>query len=144
MNDTSIMVALVTFLATACVGLIGYIFTRQTAQTDRAFDRGVARVDQTADRQSTHGEAMAGALARINQLEDDRAKIADALDRLARLEEFRIHAMPKLDEAERTARAFVGVNEQIKTIFNRLDSIPHEVVELLKSHLRQAPRSATA
>lgn len=144
MDPTSIMVALVTFLATACVGLVGYIFTRHTHQIDRAHDRGAARVDHTADKQSTHGELMAGALARIGQLETDRAKIADALDRLARLEEFRIHAMPKLEEAEATARGFVGMQEQMRTVFRRLDAIPAEVVELLKLHLRPVARGATS
>lgn len=144
MEANAIMVALVTFLATSCVGLVGYIFMRHTAQTDRAQDRGAARVDQTADKQTTQGELMAGAMARIGQLETDRSKIADALDRLARLEEFRIHAMPRLEEAEATARGFVGMQEQMRTVFKRLDAIPHEVVELLKLHLRQAPRGATA
>lgn len=140
--DTTLLVALATFLATSCVGLIAYIFTRQTQQTDRAQDRGAARVDQTADKQSTQGEMMAGALARIGQLETDRSKIADALDRLARLEEFRIHAMPRLEEAEATARGFVGMQEQMRTVFKRLDQIPAEVVELLKLHLRPAARGA--
>lgn len=144
MDSSAIMVALVTFLATACAGLVGYIFTRQTQQTDRANDRGAARVEHTADKQSTQGELMAGVLARVAQLEADRTLIASALDRLARLEEFRIHAMPKLEEAEVTARGFVGMQEQMRTVFRRLDQIPSEVVELLKLHLRQAPARGAA
>lgn len=138
MNDTTILVALVTFLATACVALVGYIFTRQTAHTDRSANR----VERAVDRQSTQGELMAGALARISQLEIDRSKIAEALDRLARLEEFRVHAMPKLEEAEATARGFVGMQEQMRTVFKRLDAIPAEVVDLLKLHLRPARGAA--
>lgn len=132
MDTTAVLVALVTFLATSCVGLVAYIFTRHTTRSDHAQDRG-------AEKQSTHGELMAGALARIGQLETDRSKIAEALDRLARLEEFRLHAMPRLEEAEATARGFVGMQEQMRTVFKRLDQIPAEVVELLKLHLRQAP-----
>lgn len=144
MGADPILVALITFLATSCVGLIGYIFTRQTRYTDRAADRGEQHISRTADKQSTQGELMAGALARITQLEADRTMIASALDRLARLEEFRIHAMPKLEEAEATARGFVGMQEQIRTVFKRLDAIPGEVVDLLKLHIRSASQRSPA
>jgi hypothetical protein len=139
-----IIYMLLSFLGTSCVGLVLYIFTRQTAQTDRATDRNDTRADRTAEKQGTQGELMAGVLARIGQLEADRSKIADALDRLARLEEFRIHAMPKLEEAEATARSFVAVQEQLKTVFKRLDAIPGEVVELLKLHIRATPQRSPA
>lgn len=139
--DNTIAVALITFLATACLSLIGFIFTRQTARTDRAEARGEHKQEKVVEKQSTQAEIMAGVLARVGQLETDRGLIASALDRLARLEEFRGHAMPRLEEAEATARGFIAMQEQIKTVFKRLDAIPGEVVDLLKLHVRSASRS---
>jgi hypothetical protein len=119
------------FLAGIVVALIG--------AWGKSLIEGLGR---TGEKQGAQGETMAGVLSRIGQLESDRAKIADALDRLSRLEEFRIHATPRLDEAERTARALEGMKEQIKTLFNRVDEIPRDVVAELAAKFRVNVRSA--
>lgn len=99
---------------------------------------GIGRQDA---KQGVQGETMAGVVTRLGQLETDRAKIAEALDRLARLEEFRIHATPRLEEADRTARALEGVREQIKTLFSRVEEIPRDVVNELAAKFRVNVRS---
>jgi hypothetical protein len=91
-------------------------------------DRDVTRAkDRLIDRQSDQAEVMAGVVARLSQVEDGQSKLADALNRLTRLEEFRLHAMPKLEEAEETARTVIAFGEQMKTVFKRIDVMSEQM-----------------
>lgn len=95
---------------------------------DEGRDRDVTRVkDRLIDRQSDQAEVMAGVVARLSQVEEGQSKLADALNRLTRLEEFRLHAMPKLEEAEETARTVIAFGEQMKTVFKRIDVMSEQM-----------------
>ncbi len=91
-------------------------------------DRDVSSTkERLSDRQASQGELMAGVIARLSQVEEGQNKLADALNRLTRLEEFRLHAMPKLEEAEETARTVIAFGEQMKTVFKRIDAMSMEM-----------------
>lgn len=134
-------------------GLMGLVlalaFRLWDRNRDENRDRDKSRErtgDRIGDKQGAQAELLAGYGARITQLEDDRGKIADALDRLARLEEFRIHASDKLEEAEATARSAIAFGEQMKTVFKRLDALTEQVTQLpravaaeLRTMIRPAP-----
>lgn len=107
----------------------------------RRADRGEARSDRASERQTEQGETIADAVARIASLEASNAQIADALQRLARIEEWRTLAGPKLDEVDRTANAVTALNERVKTLFNIIEDLPHRIVSELKAHAR-SPRPA--
>lgn len=83
----------------------------------------IERFGKGAADQGAHNEALAGVVVRVGELERDRSKIADALDRLARLEEFRLHAAPRLDEADETARTLISFTEQVKSVGKRMDAL---------------------
>ena len=106
---------------------------RERAERGRDGDLRHTR-ERVTDKQAAQGELMAGVVARIGQLEhgqtkleDGQGKIAEALDRLTRLEEFRLHAMPKLEEAEETARTVIAFGEQMKTVFKRIDVLSEQM-----------------
>lgn len=92
----------------------------------KAWDTVVAKWGK----QGAQGEHLAGVMARVSQLEDDRGKIAQALDRITRLEEFRIHSVPRLEEAEQTARTVVAFGEQMKSVFKRIDAMTEEMTSM--------------
>ena len=119
-------------------GLIILLWKRGADQRDRAEQGREGDLRHTrervTDKQVAQGELMAGVVARIGQLEhgqtkleDGQGKIAEALDRLTRLEEFRLHAMPKLEEAEETARTVIAFGEQMKTVFKRIDVLSEQM-----------------
>lgn len=126
-------------------GMAGLIVTLVLRNADRTSRDGEGR----NRKQASQGELMAGVLARVSQLEEGHSKIADALDRLTRLEEFRLHAMPKLDEAEETARTVIAFGEQMKTVFRRIDvmaeqmnKLPNAVATELRTLIRTVPAGA--
>jgi hypothetical protein len=95
---------------------------------DEGRNRDVMRAeDRLSHRQSDQAEVMAGVVARLGQVEEGQSKLADALNRLTRLEEFRLHAMPKLEEAEETARTVIAFGEQMKTVFKRIDVMSEQM-----------------
>ncbi len=112
---------------TLVLAIIGGLCAIIMALLKRNADGTTQRSEKTQDKQVSQGEVMAGVLARVSSLEDGHSKIADALDRLTRLEEFRLHAIPKLDEAEETARAQIAFGEQMKTVFKRIDGMSEQM-----------------
>lgn len=122
-------------------GLCGIIILLLKRGADRRDDADRGREgefrqtrERVTDKQAAQGELMAGVVARIGQLEtgqskleDGYEKVADALDRLTRLEEFRLHATPRLEEAEETARTVIAFGEQMKTVFKRIDVMSEQM-----------------
>lgn len=151
-------------------GLCGIIILLLKRGADRRDDADRGREgefrqtrERVTDKQAAQGELMAGVVARIGQLEsgqskleDGYEKVADALDRLTRLEEFRLHADPKLKEAEETARTVIAFGVQMETVRARLDlmgeqmnkqtekinDMPDAVVTKLCDFVRLAPKQA--
>lgn len=121
-------------LVSAVACLVWYLMRRGEARhdmrdlRDEGRDRDTARAkDRLTDRQASQAELMAGVMARLGRVEEGQSKLADALDRLTRLEEFRLHAMPKLEEAEETARTVIAFGEQMKTVFKRIDQMSEQM-----------------
>lgn len=115
-------------------GLCGIIILLLKRGADRRDDAERGREgefrhtrERVTDKQAAQGELMAGVVARIGKLEDGYDKVADALDRLTRLEEFRLHATPRLEEAEETARTVIAFGEQMKTVFKRIDLMSEQM-----------------
>lgn len=115
-------------------GLCGIIILLLKRGADRRDDADRGREgefrqtrERVTDKQAAQGELMAGVVARIGKLEDGYDKVADALDRLTRLEEFRLHATPRLEEAEETARTVIAFGEQMKTVFKRIDLMSEQM-----------------
>lgn len=145
-SDTAqLWVAVIAIAVTVVIAIVGGLVSVIVALLKRNADRserheegreGELRQtrDRVTDKQATQGEVMAGVVARIgqlesgqNKLEDGYEKVADALDRLTRLEEFRLHADPKLKEAEETARTVIAFGEQMKTVFKRIDLMSEQM-----------------
>lgn len=134
--------------------IIGAWIKDRVEEFTRRHDRADARDEKQADEQHTQAVDLAAAEARIdavegaqNRLESAVGALANAVERLARLEEWRMLAAPKIDEAELTARAVVGIGEQVKTLFARIDdmdkAMPGRIVTELKAQFRQPAAAQT-
>lgn len=118
-----VILALIGFAAM----LIGKIFTRHQDQADQRDEDFGRSKDRLRDRQGSQGETLASVSARVDGLQSVVDKVADALQRIARLEEWRTLAHARLDEADDTARSVVALTEQNKSIFKRLDVIDDKI-----------------
>lgn len=138
LGDALALVAWVVGIAIVIIGgLASLIVALALRNADRTARDGEGRDRESnhererfTDKQASQGELMAGVLARVAQLEDGQSQIAEALNRLTRLEEFRLHAMPKLEGAEETARTVIVFGEQMKTIFRRIDTMTEQMNKL--------------
>lgn len=166
--ETTNWITIIAVMATALAGIVGFVVAKMDRRADKTeaaqsendkliaavkalIDERGPRHDRAEDRQTHHGETLAGAVARIGNLEESSAKVADALERLVRIEEWRsTHADPKLLEVDRTARAVAGIQSDIKTLFHRVEemaerqeSMPDAIVDKLMTRVRTQPRAAS-
>lgn len=108
------------------------------------------RQEKHGDKQQTQGETQAALGVRVDAMEDAFSKVADAMQRIARLEEWRLGVSPRIDDADATSRAVVTLVSENKTIFKRMDAtdrkldeqsakidaLPRETAEYLRGLIR--------
>lgn len=143
-------------------GVIGYLLSRDSQRRDRREERGEDEFGRTREhlssKQAGQAETLAGVSARVDGLQSIIDKVADALERIARLEEWRSNSTRRLDDADDTGRVVVSLQEQNKTIFRRMDQtddkidqlaheqadIPRRTAEMLRTMIRpvEQPRRA--
>lgn len=129
----------VIFLLGLVAAMVGGWAKDRVEEFSKRSDRIEDRVEHRADKQSTQGETLAGAVARIAALEVATAQIADAVQRIARVEEWRSIVAPKLEEVDLIGRAVAAMTEQIRTLFNRLDSLPRDTADQLMARIKARP-----
>lgn len=111
--------------------------------------QALSKLDFTSIRSAATRSDLAAVEARVVNLEEDRSKIADALERLARMEERHAANSPRLDRADATADAMIALAEQMRTAFRRLDAfsaqledLPRQTARELRSLIRPASSHA--
>lgn len=126
--------------ALLAVGGIVVLLLRRNA------DGTSSRVEKHGDKQASQGETLAALRADINQLKSAGEK-CDELDRdVAVLKDFKARAETKFDEVDDVTRAQERFGEQMRTVFKRLDGIdekidriPQETAEKLRTMIRPVP-----
>lgn len=120
--DTNSIIMVLVGLVTGMGGFIAAGFVKRQ-------DRAESRDDKAAARQSAHSETLASVSTRVSSIESVVAQMAEVLARLARIEEWRELATPRLDEADRTAKAIVAIDERVKTLFRLVEDMPEQTAQ---------------
>lgn len=119
---------------------------------DDGRERDTSRLkERLGDKQSEHGEELAAMRADIARLKDESGK-CDELDRdVAVLKDFKTRAEAKFDEVDDVSKAQERLGEQMRTVFKRLDMIdekidrvPRETAEMLRTMIRPVQPSRVA
>lgn len=131
--DQSTIITILVGLSMAMGGFIGAGFVKRQERAESVDDRAAAK-------QTEQGETLAGAVARIAVVESAVVKVADALERIARIEEWQRNTGPRLDEADRTSRAIVAIDERVKTLFRLMEDMPNEVARQVVNDIMEKLR----
>lgn len=149
-RDTIGLITLIVAILSGPCSVIAALMFRGADRNERNTDVTSRRIEKTGDRQGSISESLAALAARTSAMEEAYAKVADALQRIVRLEEWRGGVEPRIDEADQTSRAVITLVSENKTIFKRMDAtdrkideqsdkmdaLPRQTAELLRTMIR--------
>lgn len=142
-------------------GALGWVFARMFYLQDRArsknasqdqvlaalqavLDRLEPKHERTEERQADTREEMRELRTRIAATEATNEKIAEALDRLTRLEEWRDIAAPQLSDAKKDQAAIATLDERMRTAFRLIDGLAAQIGAMSEKVENMPARAAAA